>query len=126
MKKLLGLLVLTLSLFNAEAQNDETILKMWYGEIKNTDVAEHLELEKAYFTKFHKQRIANGDIIGWDMWEIINPEINAMTTTYIYVSLVKDFETIGKITSIESLEGVSKEDWEAGIRKGYESLHQDI
>ena len=117
MKKLLGLLVLSLSFINAEAQNDETILKMWYGEIKNTDVAEHLELEKAYFTKFHKQRIANGDIIGWDMWEIINPEINAMTTTYIYVSLVKDFETIGKNTPIEGLEGVSKEDWEAGLEK---------
>ena len=51
------------------------------------------------------------------MWEIINPKVNAMTTTYIYVSLVKDFETIGKITSIESLEGVSKEDWEAGLEK---------
>ena len=66
---------------------------------------------------FHKQRIANGDILGWNMWGIINPKVNAMTTTYIYVSLVKDFETIGKITSIESLEGVSKEDWEAGLEK---------
>ena len=69
---------------------------MWYGEINNTDVAEHLELEKAYFTKFHKQRITNGDILGWDMWEIINPEVDVRTKTYVYVSLVKDFETIGK------------------------------
>ena len=117
MKKLLGLLVLSLSFINAEAQNDETILEMWYGEINNTDVAKHLELEKTYFTKFHKQRIANGDILGWDMWEIINPEVNAMTTTYIYVSLVKDFKTIGKNTPIEKLEGVSKEDCEAGLEK---------
>ena len=50
MKKLLGLLVLSLSFINAEAQNDETILEMWYGEINNTDVAKHLELEKTYFT----------------------------------------------------------------------------
>ena len=50
MKKILGLLVLYLSLFNAETQNDETILKMWYSKIYNTDIAEHLELEKAYFT----------------------------------------------------------------------------
>ena len=90
---------------------------MWYGEINNTDVAEHLELEKAYFTKFHKQRITNGDILGWDMWEIINPEVDVMTTTYVYVSLVKDFETIGKNTPIENLEGVSKKDWEAGLEK---------
>ena len=50
MKKILGFLVLSLSLFNAEAQNDETILKMWYSKINNTDITEHLELEKAYFT----------------------------------------------------------------------------
>ena len=46
MKKLLGLLLLTLSFLNAKAQNEETILEMWCGEINNTDVSEHLELEK--------------------------------------------------------------------------------
>lgn len=52
MKKLLGLLVLTLSFLNAEAQNEETILEMWCGEINNTDVAEHLELEKRISQNF--------------------------------------------------------------------------
>ena len=40
MKKLLGLLLLSLSFINAEAQNDETILEMWQGEINNTVTTE--------------------------------------------------------------------------------------
>ena len=56
MKKLLGLLLLTLSFLNAKAQNEETILEMWCGEINNTDVSEHLELEKRISHATNRQR----------------------------------------------------------------------
>ena len=109
MKKLLSLIVLTFTLFQVQAQNDEPILVMWYGQIKTSDAAEHLQLEKDYYSKFHQQRVENGDILGWDMWQIMNPDVNDMTTTYIYVSLVKDFASIGKNTPIKSLKrGLSK------------------
>ncbi|MCH1539266.1 MAG: hypothetical protein L7S43_04740 [Flavobacteriaceae bacterium] len=117
MKNFLSLIVLTLTLFQVQAQNDEPILFMWYGQIKTSDAAEHLQLEKDYYSKFHQQRVENGDILGWDMWQIMNPDVNDMTTTYIYVSLVKDFASIGKNTPIKSLKGVSQKEWDAAQKK---------
>ena len=117
MKKLLSLLVLFFTFIQVQAQNDEPILLMWYGQINSADAAEHVQLEKDYYLKYHQQRVANGDILGWDMWQIINPDVNEMTTTYLYVSLVKDFASIGKNTPINSLKGVPQKEWEAAQDK---------
>ena len=49
--------------------------------------------------------------MGWDLWQITNPDVNEMTTTFIYAHLMPK-STAGGVPSIDKLPGVSKAEWE--------------
>ena len=104
------LLIMTFCFVVSINAQDKLYVNLWYGKVKNENVEKHLELEEKFFSKYHKERIKNGDIVGWDMWQIVNPAANDMTTTFVYSHLTTSLSG-GNNPSIDKLEGISAGDW---------------
>lgn len=111
MKKSILLLLFSLFVSAFVQAQEELYVNLWYGQIKNEDVARHLELEEKFYKKYHQERIKQGQIVGWDLWQITNPDVNEMTTTFIYAHLMPK-STVGEFLSLDQLPGVSKTAWE--------------
>jgi len=114
MKNFILSIMLLVFVLPMDAQS-EIYVTLWYGQIKNTDVQDHLEIEREYYSKMWKEQINQGNIVGWDMWEIMNPDVNEMTTTFIYVTLhtTPTFST----NPVNSIPGKSNIDWRTAQRK---------
>ena len=110
-KSILLIAAICAVIFQTHAQ-DQLYASLWYGQIKTQDLDRHLTLEKNVYTKYHQARIDRGEISGWDIWQITNPDVNDMTTTLIYVHLM-DSPVGGDYPVIDALEGVSAEEWAA-------------
>ena len=106
------LLIFTFCFVVSINAQDKLYVNLWYGKVKNENVEKHLELEEKFYSKYHKERIKNGDIVGWDMWQIVNPAPNDMTTTFVYAHLTTSLSG-GNNPSIDKLEGISAGDWRA-------------
>ena len=110
MKKLLFLFTLLVgqSFF---AQEGETRINMWYGTINNSDVEEHLALEK-HFKSVWKQQKEAGLLTNWEMWQLLNPNEASTETTYLYVKFYTE-ENRKKSASINGIpEGLDAETWD--------------
>ena len=110
MKKLLFLFTLLVgqSFF---AQEGETRINMWYGTINNSDVEEHLALEK-HFKSVWKQQKGAGLLANWEMWQLLNPDKASTETTYLYVKFYTE-ENRKKSASISGIpEGLDAETWD--------------
>ena len=110
MKKLLFLFTLLVgqSFF---AQEGETRINMWYGTINNSDVEEHLALEK-HFKSVWKQQKEAGLLANWEMWQLLNPNEASTETTYLYVKFYTE-ENRKKSASISGIpEGLDAETWD--------------
>ena len=93
-----------------------TVCQSLVWSSKNADVERHLELEEKFYSKYHKERIKQGEIVGWDLWQILNPDVNEMTTTFIYAHLTTS-PVGGNFPAITSLKGVSSTAWEAAQKE---------
>lgn len=110
MKKILFLFTLLVgqSFF---AQEGETRINMWYGTINNSDVEEHLALEK-HFKSVWKQQKEAGLLANWEMWQLLNPNEASTETTYLYVKFYTE-ENRKKSASISGIpEGLDAETWD--------------
>jgi hypothetical protein len=114
MKKLMLSLLLVAFALSMSAQSDFYVT-LWYGQVKNSDAQSHIEIEREYYTKMWKEQINQGNIMGWDMWQIINPDVNEMTTTFIYVTLhnTPSFS----VSPVNSIPGKSDKDWQAAQKE---------
>lgn len=101
---------------NLASAQEELYVNLWYGQVKNADVERHLELEEKFYSKYHKERIKQGEIVGWDLWQILNPDVNEMTTTFIYAHLTTS-PVGGNFPAITSLKGISSAAWEAAQKE---------
>ena len=88
MKKLLFLFSLLIGL-SVSAQEGEMRINMWYGTINNSDVEEHLALEKHFKSVWKQQRDA-GLLTNWEMYQLINPHEAFTETTYLYVKFYSE------------------------------------
>ena len=88
MKKVLFLFTLLIGL-SVSAQEGEMRINMWYGTINNSDVEEHLVLEK-HFKSIWKQQKDAGLLTKWEMWQLINPSEATTETTYLYVKFYSE------------------------------------
>lgn len=110
MKKILFLFTLLVgqSFF---AQEGETRINMWYGTINNSDIEEHLALEK-HFKSVWKQQKEAGLLANWEMWQLLNPNEASTETTYLYVKFYAE-ENRKKSASISGIpEGLDAETWD--------------
>jgi len=108
MKKLLFTLCM-IGLTNTLLAQSELYVTLWYGQVKNADVQEHLELEKEFYSEMWQEQIDQGNILGWDMWQIMNPDVNDMTTTFIYATL--HTTPTFNVSPMNSISGKSDSDW---------------
>ena len=110
MKKLLFLFTLLVSQ-SFFAQEGEMRINMWYGTINNSDVEEHLALEK-HFKSVWKQQKEAGLLANWEMWQLLNPDKASTETTYLYVKFYTE-ENRKKSASISGIpEGLDAETWD--------------
>ncbi len=115
MKKLLFPLILLIGL-SVSAQEGEMRINMWYGTIKNSDVEEHLALEK-HFKSIWKQQRDAGLLTNWEMWQLTNPHEASTETTYLYVKFYTE-ENRKKSANISGIpEGLDAETWEVLSQK---------
>lgn len=91
MKKLLFITLVSLFSFSGNAQ-EKTYVEFFYGTVKNADVENHIKNEKATFAKMHADRIKRGEIVGWDMWQMISPGDTQGETTFAYATIFNDID----------------------------------
>ena len=109
MKKILLVFTLLISL-SVLAQDGEMRINMWYGTIDNSDVEEHLALEK-HFKSIWKQQRDAGILGNWEMWQLINPNEASTEITYLYVKLYTE-ENRKNTSQISGIpEGLDAETW---------------
>ena len=94
MKKTILFLFLSLFTLQLIAQNKEYV-ELFFGTVKNAKVDSHIANEKATFAKIHEDRIKRGEIIGWDMWELVSPGDTKGETTFMYATVYSDIEKAG-------------------------------
>ena len=110
MKKILFMFLLLIG-FSVTAQEGEMRINMWYGTINNSDVEEHLALEKHFKSVWKQQRDA-GLLTNWEMWQLINPHKASSETTYLYVKFYTE-ENRRKSANISGIpEGLDAETWD--------------
>jgi hypothetical protein len=110
MKKLLFLFSLLIGL-SVSAQEGEMRINMWYGTINNSDVEEHLALEK-HFKSIWKQQRDAGLLTNWEMYQLTNPHGASIETTYLYVKFYTE-ENRKKSANISGIpEGLDAETWD--------------
>jgi hypothetical protein len=91
MKKLLFITLVSLLSFSGKSQG-KTYVEIFYGTVKNADVENHIKNEKATFAKMHADRIKRGEIVGWDMWQMISPGDTQGLTTFAYATIYNDLD----------------------------------
>lgn len=74
---------------------DKEYVELFFGTVKNANVDSHIKNEKATFAKIHADRIKRGEIIGWDMWQLVSPEDTKGETTFMYATVYKDMDKAG-------------------------------
>jgi transcriptional regulator NrdR family protein len=91
MKKILMILIVSLVTVQLTAQ-DKYYVEFFFGTVKNANVENHIKNEKETFAKIHGDRIKRGEIVGWDMWQMVSPGDTQGTTTFMYATIYKDFD----------------------------------
>ena len=115
MKKLLFLFTILFSM-SINAQSGEMRINMWYGTIENSDVEEHLALEKHFKSLWKQQRDA-GMLANWEMWQLMNPNEASTHTTYLYVKFYNE-ENRNSNNQISGIpEGLNQDTWEVVMDK---------
>ncbi|MFD1095555.1 hypothetical protein [Salegentibacter chungangensis] len=69
MKRLLSLVAILLFCIGGMAQ-ERTFLIFEFMKVDNSQEADYYETE-AFWEKIHKQRVADGSILGWDLWSLL-------------------------------------------------------
>jgi hypothetical protein len=109
MKKLLFILTLIIGL-SVSAQEGEMRINMWYGTINNSDVEEHLALEK-HFKSIWKQQRDAGLLTNWEMWQLVNPNVASTETTYLYVKFYTEENRKNSANFSGVPEGLDAQTW---------------
>jgi len=68
MKRLLMVIVAVLFVFNVSAQ-EKLYLLFEFMEVDGEQEAAYMETEE-FWENIHRERVKNGDIIGWDLWKL--------------------------------------------------------
>ncbi len=63
-------LILILMLFTSSYAQKETFLTFEFMKVDNDQEPFYNETE-AFWEKIHEQRVASGDIVGWDLWQLL-------------------------------------------------------
>jgi len=90
--------ILLLTLVTSFAFAQETVYAHFYfGTVDSQKVKKHIENELSTFKKIHEYRMKKGEILAWDMWQMVNSgTANAKQTTFLYVTLFNDFDDFEK------------------------------
>lgn len=66
----LGLSLILVLLFWSSSAQEETYLIFEFMKVDNNQESVYFETED-FWEKIHEQRIASGDITGWDLWQLL-------------------------------------------------------
>lgn len=126
MKKII-LLFFVFSISFAFAQ-DTVYAHFYFGTVDSPKVKQHIENELSTFRKIHEYRMEKGEILAWDMWQMVNSgTANAKSTTFLYVTFFKDFDDFEKweILWDERASEISKKEKNKEFRSIIQSVFDD-
>jgi len=83
--------LLSLGLF-AQQQNQPLYLLFEFMKVNDEKGSDYLEVEQ-FWTEIHKQRVADGNIIGWDLWAM-SPGGSEQGSQYFTVTLFSSLEAM--------------------------------
>lgn len=94
--------IISINLYSQRAYFD-------YVYVNNIDVQEHINAEKTFWSKLHKEAIDRKEKNSWDMWQFRNNGPGDPTTLFLYVHFNKPgFDTYSK-SKIFSQDEISAE-----------------
>lgn len=112
MKKLLLMTALFLFAVNVNAQ-DKLYLVFEFMKVDNEQESDYWEVE-SFWEKIHEQRVKNGDIIGWDLWQL-KPGGEDQHFQYMTVNLYDD--------PVKMMTGAG--DFEAALKAAYPDMSDE-
>ncbi|MCP9200861.1 hypothetical protein MKO06_13150 [Gramella sp. GC03-9] len=88
MKRLVLLLFILIFSLGISAQQQETYLIFEFMKVDNDQEPFYMETED-FWEKIHEQRVKNGDIMGWDLWQLL-PGGEEQGYQYLTVTVFND------------------------------------
>jgi len=116
MKKLiiLTLIVFATSNLMAQEQSQPLYLLFEFMQVDDQNNSDYWEVE-AFWSEIHKQRVADNNILGWDLWQL-TPGGSKQGSQFVTTTL---------FTSLEGmLEGISGEKFDEYVKKAYPNKNQ--
>lgn len=119
MKKIIvfALLLISPGLF-AQEEDQQLYLKMEFMQVKDHNNSDYMEVEE-FWSKIHQQRVADGNIIGWDLWQM-SPAGKEQGSQYFTVTL---FTSLAGM--LEEMPDGKFEEYFAGAYPGMSEEDQD-
>ena len=108
MQKLLTLLSVIFLTLNLQAQDESQELYLIFEFMKVSDEkgSDYLEVEE-FWSKLHKQRVADGSIIGWDLWSL-TPSGAMQGSQYMTVTLFSALKDMMAPVNLQDIQGFMK------------------
>lgn len=84
-------------IFMSSIAQETIYAHMYFGTVETSKAQEHIQNELQTFKKIHEYRMERGEIIAWDMWQMVNSGTShTNNTTFLYVTLFKDWDDFEK------------------------------
>lgn len=105
MKRILTL-CLALSIATFSFAQEPLYLLFEFMEVNDEHMEDYLEVE-TFWSKIHQQRIADGSIDGWDLWELM-PSGSEQGSQYLTVTVYHSLEQMMTPMNMDAIRGYAK------------------
>jgi hypothetical protein len=112
MKKILMILAVVLFSLNVNAQ-DKLYLLFEFMHVDNEQQSAYWETED-FWEKIHQERVKNGDIVGWDLWQL-QPGGEKQGAQFLTVTVYND--------PVKMMSGAG--DWNAALKAAYPDMSEE-
>lgn len=110
---LLALILISTGIF-AQENNQPLYLLFEFMQVDDENNSEYWEVEQ-FWTEIHKQRIADDNIVGWDLWQL-TPAGTKQGSQYMTTTLYKSMEAM-----LQGMNGKFNE----YVKKAYPSMSEE-
>ncbi|WP_321344960.1 hypothetical protein [uncultured Draconibacterium sp.] len=111
---LVVLMLLSTATLFAQQENDQLYILMEFMSVSDEMDGDYQQVEE-FWTKIHQQRIAENDIIGWDLWAMM-PNGTEQGSQYFTVTLFTSLAAM--------LEGIPGDKFESYVQNAYPDMSQ--
>lgn len=115
-------------IFMSSFAQESIYAHLYFGTVETAKVQQHIINELQTFKKIHEYRMERGEILGWDMWQLVNSGTShSNNTTFLYVTLFKDWDDFEKweILWDERTKEIAKKEKDKTFKSVVQSVFDD-